>query len=69
MKMRNVDKNFPIFFLILAIIVTFGIFLVTSMNATITGAAIGGIFSGWTIVWFVLILITMFIGISILHKN
>jgi len=69
MKIKFRDKRFPIIFLVLAIVSTLGIFFVSSMSMTITGAAIGSIFSGWTIIWAILILVTIFIGISILHKK
>lgn len=67
--MKNKDKKFPIILLLLAIIVTFGTFLVSSMHATITGAVIGSVFSGWTLIWVILILTAVFIGLSILHEK
>ena len=66
------DKKFPILFIILSIVVTFSVFLLSSMHATITGAAIrtefSG-FSGWTLIWVALVIVTIFLGISILHKK
>ena len=63
------DKKFPILFIILSIVVTFSVFLLSSMHATITGAAIGTEFSGWTLIWVALVIVTIFLGISILHKK
>ncbi len=63
------DKKFPIIFLILALVVTFGFFLTITMIPTITGAAIGSAFSGWTIIWTTLIIISVFVGIVVLRKE
>ena len=63
------DKKFPIIFLILALVVTFGFFLINPITATITGAAIGADSYGWTMVWTALIIISVFVGMIVLHEE
>jgi len=60
------DKRFPILFLFLAIVLTFGTFLVSSLIPTITGGSIGTFFSGWTAAWIILLIFAIFIGAALL---
>ena len=64
------DKEFPILFILIAIIATFGIPLLISSGTTITGQAIGSeIPFTWTLPWILLIIFAIIAGIIVLREE
>lgn len=62
--MNSRDKRFPIVFIIVALVLTFGVFLINSLSVTMTGYAVNGgeTTFAFVLLWILLIVFTLIVG-------